>query len=266
MRYNTFIDSHNHIWDNFTLDEMELVLKKYNIDMCIISDLTGGNINKNNKMRTSLDTINANEGALSAYKNSKFIKCQFFFDSRYDKFTNELGEYLLKNRDIFVAIKIHNLISNSPANSELLYDILNFAEKNKFPVMFHTDSVNLCGVKEMQAVVDKYPDLILVLGHAFLNVDTKTVIEFMIKNNKVYADTSWAETEKVIGLLKSIPSERLMFGTDAPVDGELGRGEPLDKERCNFKWYNPLFEALKDIPDDDFNNFMRNTAVNVYKI
>lgn len=262
MRYNTFIDSHNHIWDNFTLDEMELVLAKYNIDMCIISDLTGGK----KSTRNTMDTIKANEGALNAYKNSKQIKCHFFFDTKYDKFTSELGEYLLENRDIFVGIKIHSHISSTPANSELLYDILDFAEKNKFPVMFHTDESNICGIKEMQDVVDKFPDLVLVLGHAFLNVDTSDVIEFMLKNNKVCADTSWAETEKVISLLKTIPSERLMFGTDAPVDGELGRGEPLDKERCNFKWYNPLFEALNEIADDDFNNFMRNTAINVYKV
>lgn len=263
MKVDSFIDSHNHIYSNFTLDEMELVLKTYNIRLCIVSDVTSG-VDNPKDIRTASQTIEANMGVYNSIKTREFLKGQFYFDCRFDVASTELFKFLLNNRDVFVGIKIHSHISQTPADSHILDDILNFAQANKLPVMFHTDSSDLCGLPAMQNVIDRFPHLILVLGHCFLDVPVEDVCKFLMKNKQVFGETSWASVDKVMELLNVISSERLMFGTDAPVDGELGRGTPLEFERSCFKWYNPLFEKLKQLSDKDYNNFMVNTALEVY--
>ena len=264
MKLNQFIDAHNHLYDGFTLDEMKSVYDSYQINLGIVSDLTGGSQTNSLGLRTPEQTIQANQSVYQAVQNTSFLKGQFFFDCRYDVASQELFDYLLENRDTFIGIKIHNPISQTAANKPVWDGILGFAQENHIPVMFHTDYTDLCGITQMQDVIDRFPELIVILGHSFLDVPAQDVIAFMKKNPKVIGEISWAKEEKVMELIQAIPSERLMFGTDAPVDGELGRGIPLDPERANFKWYCPLLERLKELPDEDYNNLMRYTGEKVY--
>ncbi len=96
---------------------------------------------------------------------------------------------------------------------------LSFANERKLPVLFHTwGGSPFDGYTEMRKVADKYPDIIMFVGHS-LHGDWDNAAKLVKEApGKVYLELTalpglYQILEKLTG---SVGSERLLYGTDLP--------------------------------------------------
>ena len=141
---------------------------------------------------------------------------------------------------------------------------MELARKYKLPVIVHTADSENDSPMRVYEMACRYPDLIFVMAHMGLGTDNKLAVDLMEKAENLYADTAWVPIETTLEIIRRYGSERIMFGSDNPIDG-------LDTYDCNPKGepslYRQYFGPLKDrISTEDYENLMEKTARRVLGI
>ena len=89
-----------------------------------------------------------------------------------------------------------------------------------------------------------------------LGTDHKNSFKYISKLDNLYGDTTWVSYTDVIEAVKFCGSEKILFGTDNPVDG-----------KDTLKAYQPTFSNLKNIlKNEDYENVMYKNTKRLFKI
>lgn len=284
------IDSHVHCgkWTNdlfSTNDVLDFFSKKLNrgkdtVDRVIISNLDCIINGKNNS--PYMDELSGNLKLLKKCLNNDkllpFVVCQPGHGAA------ENIEILLKEYpNLIKGLKFHPACLNLPANDVKYIPYMKLAEKYNKPCLFHseviTDSNNnfvRTGVSDPEYIYEtarQFPNVAVILGHMGLGgpkaheAGIETLINSINRGDaKLYADLAWVDwdnpakphivevVDKLLHSSKGDKTERLLFGTDAPL-GVFGE-KALKQKNAYENNINNIKQAIRDHFGDEANKLI----------
>lgn len=119
----------------------------------------------------------------------------------------------------FAGLKVHPAIEDLPADSPLLDPYLEVAARYGVPVVIHTASDDPSWPERVGTLADRHPDVDLVLYHSGLGTDHQTAIDVVAQHPNTWLETSWVPTADILAAISSLGADRVLFGSDATVDG-----------------------------------------------
>jgi len=149
-------------------------------------------------------------------------------------YSDKIKQLIMKNREFIAGLKIHPSLSNLKVSDKKLYPYLKVAKKYKLPVQVHTENDGKSNIKYLCEVLERSNDTIFVLVHMGLNTDNSEAIELIRNNDNLYGDTCLVEKRNVLKAIIECGSDKILFGTDAIVNG-------ID----TYQEYLPVIEAIK---------------------
>ena len=258
------IDSHTHLgkWyeNTYNANDLDVFYKQPLANGDVIEKMIVSNLSciEPNGL---LDELQGNKELLEIAKNNPVLAPLAVCQPNVTKGDVTKIEQLLKeNPNSFVGLKFHPKRMELPADDASYNAYMKLAEKYKLPCLFHSDKTfetfYINGVKaprceysrpeQIYKLAQRTPKVPIILGHLGGNEgkDTKAAVDILvdsIENNKatLFADISWVNcdtTEKpdIIEAIRRLKNtkkgdmtERLLFGTDAPIarfgkEGEKG--------------------------------------------
>lgn len=100
-------------------------------------------------------------------------------------------------------------------NRKLLLSALNVARQLRVPVLLHTGDSKECHARVFLEICTNNQDLNFVLAHGWPIDETMEILSCC---NNVYVDTAFMPIEDVVALVKNHFTQRVLFGTDAPIN------------------------------------------------
>lgn len=258
------IDSHVHCgkWtnDNFPVKSVvEFFNRKFNngkdtVDKVIISNLDCviNNVNKRPFKDEITGNIDLLRKSLSDSRFVPFVVCQPGYGCA-DNIELLINSY----PGVVKGLKFHPACLDLPANDIKYFPYMQLAQKYNLPCLFHSevltdDAGNLIrnGVSDPEFIYEaarNFKDVPVILGHMGLGGDKaheagiKTLIDSIDNADaKLYADLAWVDwdnpakphivevIDKLLHTSKGDKTERLLFGTDAPL-GVFGEKALIQK-------------------------------------
>lgn len=266
------IDTHVHcgVVNGFYMPEhmVEEMIKKFNIDHIILSDCRGC------EHTEELEPIPVDE----AYSQNEILKDNISFARKHpgrvsvmpwikpntDGVDNEFIKLIKNNIDVVRGIKFHAHNSKLRTDSELLEPYYEVAAKYELPVAVHTGGIEEASVKYVYNAAKKHEDVNFIMVHMGLGTDNSEAIEYMSKQQNLYGDTTWVPMENIIKTIEKCGSDRIVFGTDSPIDGldtyiRNGSGEP--------SMYIDYFKKFpKLVSEEVYEKIMYKNAARLFKL
>lgn len=284
------IDSHVHCgkWTNdlfSTNDVLDFFSKKLNrgkdtVDRVIISNLDCIINGKNNS--PYMDELSGNLKLLKKCLNNDklllFVVCQPGHGAAKNI------EILLKEYpNLIKGLKFHPACLDLPANDVKYIPYMKLAEKYNKPCLFHSEIITdsnhnfvRTGVSDPEYIYEtarQFPNVPVILGHMGLGgpkaheAGIETLINSINRGDaKLYTDLAWVDwdnpakphivevVDKLLHSSKGDKTERLLFGTDAPL-GVFGE-KALKQKNAYENNINNIKQAIRDNFGDDANKII----------
>ncbi|HBY96662.1 MAG: amidohydrolase family protein [Ardenticatenaceae bacterium] len=151
----------------------------------------------------------------------------------------------------FVALKCHpvaHVVMPLTAASDLIYTT---AHSLGVPVMVHTGmSINAAGPAVVIPYALRYPDLPIVIAHSGFALQAFDAMAVAMAFKNVWLETSWTPVTSLRRMIKTLGSERIMFGTDSILN------MPVEITRyCSL-----------DLDEKELRQVFHQTAIDLFKL
>jgi len=200
------VDSHTHL-GNFPLfnvslkvDEMIGIMDEFKIEKSVVftrpNEITFNAVRKHPQRLVGMVWVNPN-----------------------------IGEHATREIDIaveewgFRGIKMHPLIDAYLPDQEVVYPIMESAEKHRVPVLFHCGHPPWSLPWHFRNLADRYPGVTIILGHMGHGhiVYINGCIEVAGKNDNIVLETSGMPMHsKIKEAVDKIGESRVIYGSDMP--------------------------------------------------
>lgn len=285
------IDAHTHVgkWGQalYSQNDLDIFIKSSLDGGDVIEKMIVSNLSCI-ETEGILDEMQGNKQLLEIAKNNPKIAPLAVCQPNITNGDTTLIERLFKeNPDSFTGLKFHPKSMQLSASDRAYDSYLDFAHKHNLPCLFHSDRtfdvdygqgniVKRCEYSRPDQIYElakRHKDVPVILGHMGGNTgnNTKAAVDIMvesIENNsaKLYADISWVNadtTEKpdIIEAIKRLKNtskgdktDRLLFGTDAPIGRFGGNGEN------GLKPYEAYQKVVTDVKNAIKNAFSQKEA------
>lgn len=266
------IDCHTHtgVKLGFNMSEEKLLeaMEKYNIDFCIFSDCESAECDHNRRLlpknlQQSQEEV-YRQALRFARKHKGRLAVMPWVKPQTQGVTEELEQLIAENLDITAGIKVHPYHSNMPFDGKEVESYIKLAEKYDLPVLTHTGNSDVDDCTRVFNMAEKYPKVKFIMGHMGLGTDNSKAIELMKRQPNLYGDTAWVPIESTIKAMAECGSDRMVFGSDATIDG-------VDTYNCNPKgepsMYRQYFGKLKELlPKENYDKLMYKNAMDVFNL
>lgn len=168
--------------------------------------------------------------ALETGKSLKFDVKPFYWVN-LDEYLQEINKKECKLQDYFnssineieyYGIKMHTRFNYWDINDENVIEVFNlvceYANNHNMPILIHCGPDECDRPDRFENWFKIYPSVKFVLAH--MRPVDKT-IEMMTKYNNVWTDTAFAPDESVEKVYRSGLGERVLFGTDYPLNKSI---------------------------------------------
>ncbi len=264
------IDTHTHIGTmlNFDMKEKHILymMQKYNIDHCIVSNCECAThdhkhrkiprIFRKSHTKTCLRTIRfaqQNKGKISAA----------LWVNPYEDF-KPIDEMIAQNREVITAIKLHPFHSKLRFDSELITPYIKLAQKYDLPIVTHTGNCEYDDAQLVYNVAKKYPAVNFVMVHMGLGTDNQKAIKLISELSNLYGDTTWVSIESTLEFLKICGDDKIVFGSDSPIDG---KDTYLDNGKGQRSLYQSYFNEFKDmVSEETYQKIMYKNAMKLFNL
>lgn len=270
---NMIIDTHVHIGGEavgFHMNE-EMVMEamdKYGIDFSIVSNADAGEVDHQQKLLSQHLQL-SQEDALQrtiqfARKFPGKIGVAPWIKPLTQGMTKDFEEIVYANLDIICAIKIHPYHSHMSPTDKKVLPYIELAEKIDVPVLSHTGNSDDDSPEHLYEAAKLFPKVSFVMVHMGLGTDNKKALELLSKSDNLYGDTTWVPVQTTIEAIRTYGSERILFGSDMPIDGV---DTYLHNPRGERSVYQDYFHELpKWISSEEYDNLMFRNAMRVFKL
>ncbi|HBS02931.1 MAG TPA: hypothetical protein DEA63_03585 [Firmicutes bacterium] len=258
----SIIDAHAHIYSSPTLGECEKTLlrsmKKYGISFSLASDCDGAEFpsgaSEKVKKTTTLNCLKRTVNFAKA-NPTKIGAAVWIRPVREKEPSPELRAYVKENRRWIYALKFHPFAERTPILSPLLTPWLHWAEDEGLPILVHTAADEFSDIEFLAEAAKLHPSLSFIAAHLQLLGDREKAIKTLQKAPNLYGDTAWVPMEIAAKAISALGEERLLFGTDNPIDGLDTLGNPL---------YKDYFENALGLSEDAYRKMMFQNAVKLF--
>ncbi len=256
------IDAHSHIYSKPTLKETKTTLlssmRKYGVCFSLISNCDGAEypsgatpkVKKTTTLANLKKTVNFVKQHPSSLGAAIWIR-----PVKEDGPSQELIDCVKENRDLIYALKFHPYTERTRIDSPLLESWLAYAESEGFPVLVHTAEDEYSSIEFLAKVAHEHPKTKFVAAHLQLLSDHQKGIEALKNTPNLYGDTAWVPMKIAAKILRQIGDNRILFGTDNPIDG-------LDT--LNNPMYQEYFANATRLNKKAYENLMWRNAVALY--
>ena len=266
------IDTHVHIGKslNFDLHPADVIysMEQYGIDYALVSDISAAEFDHLGKPvplelqkpqnQIFLDTVRfarENPGMIGAVPWLKI-------DSELPDDT--FKAILRENRAIVRAFKFHPFHSRTAPDDERLEPIYRLAAEYDLPIVSHTGGCEEARSIHLYNAAKKHAELSFVMVHMDLGTDNSEAIELLGKLPNLYGDTTWVSVESTLKAIGRWGSEKILFGSDNPIDG---KDTYLSNRTGDRSLYQAYFNEFRDmVSADDYANIMYKNAQKLFKI
>jgi len=116
-----------------------------------------------------------------------------------------------------VGVKVHCHYAGLPTSSPKTWELFRVLARYGRPVKIHNTGADW--VEAITAIAREHPRLPIVIAHAGLGVPTADAARAVAGGDRVYVElsSSAADIRECRALVRAIPAERLLFGSDAPL-------------------------------------------------
>lgn len=244
------IDTHTHIGTSLGFDMKEsdilYMMQKYGIDKVILSCadcVTHDHDRKAIPSQYLQSHIDTNSRAIKFAREHKGRVYAAVWVNPHEE-VELLAKLVAENLDVIRAIKFHPYHANCPFDSALIDRYIKLAQKYSLPVVTHTGNSDCDDVKLVYNVARRYPDVNFVMVHMGLGTDNKEAINLISKLPNLYGDTTWVSVNSTLRFLKVCGDDKIVFGSDAPIDG---KDTYLDNGRGERSLYQAYFNEFKNM-------------------
>lgn len=267
------IDTHVHIGGEklgFQMNEDMVIesMKKYQIDYAIVSNIDAAEVDHQQIVFPEAYQI-SQEAALErvlhfAKKNPDKIGAAVWAKPRLQGVTQELERLIRENREWIYAIKLHPFHSNVAPNDERVIPYLELANKYRLPIVSHTGGGEAASPQKLFEAAKMFSTIPFVMVHMGLGSNNREALDLLGKADNLYGDTTWVSMETTIEAIKRYGSKKILFGSDAPIDG-------VDTYLCNPKGersiYQDYFHILPEkISKEAYEDLMYRNAIELFGI
>lgn len=257
------IDAHAHLahWPTLKTCEEELLesQKRYGVAFSLISDCDCSEYPSVDKY--GIHHVDALTGVKTCVafvkKHPKRFGALVWINPNHEKVTPELERYIEANRQWIYGLKMHPYESHLRVNSKKMIPYLELARKFALPLLVHTAQDKWSDVAFLGEVAGNYPDLKFVAAHMQLVSDNQTALHELKAHPNLYGDTAWVNMKIAKKVLTSIGEDRIMFGTDNPIDGVDTLNNPM---------YQEYYRNKSKLPGKLYHNLMYRNAEKLYGI
>ena len=171
--------------------------------------------------------------------------------------SEELFSLIRDNRDLIVALKLHPFCERISPCDERLEPYYELAAELNMPVLCHTALDFHSSIGELILAANAHPNLRFVAAHLELSSDHHYSINALKSTKNVYADTAWVDMKSARLAMEEVGVDRVMFGTDSPLDGPETLANPL---------YFSFLNNTEHLPEDIYERLMSGNAKAFYGI
>lgn len=266
------IDSHVHFGKSlgYSMPQKDVLtaMERYGISKIIVSSVSSVETDTEHRIlpedqqvpmiQTAKDTIDF------AKSNSGSVFAAIWVKPQLEQPSAEL-EYLLKIHQQYVkAIKIHPFYSSLEFDSPKIEPYIELAERLELPVIVHTANDGFSECRKVYNMAKRHPHVKFVMAHLGLETDHEEAIDMCAKLPNLFGDTAWVSYDKAIKFIKKAGSEKLLFGSDMPIDGVDTYAHNKTGDRSIYQDY--FYELEKMISADSFEKIMWKNAENFFKL
>lgn len=177
---------------------------------------------------------------------------------------DEFKELLRDNRDLVYAFKLHPYHSFTAPDDERLEPVYRLAAEYDLPIVSHTGGCEEARSVRLYNAAKKHPELNFVMVHMDLGTDNSEAIELLGKLPNLYGDTTWVPVKSTIKSIGRWGSEKILFGSDNPIDG---KDTYLHNKTGDRSLYQAYFNEFRDmVSAEDYANIMYKNAQRLFKI
>lgn len=267
------IDTHVHIGgDKLCFDMTEAIVSemitKYNIDHLLISNGDSSEVDFNQNLipmeyqTSQLDSLIRT--LKYARSNPGKISVAVWIKPLTETITPEFIRLIEDNRDIIKAIKIHPFHSRiSPVDPKTL-PYLELADKYHLAVVSHTGTGEYDHPKHLYKAAKMFPNIPFVMVHMGLGSDNSEALDLLGQAENLYGDTTWVPMSTTIEAINRYGNGKMMFGSDAPIDG---LDTYLHNPNGDRSVYQDYFHVLPDLIDEEaYKDLMYRNAIKILKL
>src|SRR5438309_4718862 len=118
-------------------------------------------------------------------------------------------------------IKLHPRAQRFLLNDERLAPVFALAAERRVPILIHGGRGLPPIASELAALVDRYPEAQLIIAHGGI-ADLPALAEQFSGKRGVFFDTSVWSAIDLLGLLRLVPPEQVVYASDYPYGGQPG--------------------------------------------
>lgn len=266
------IDTHVHIGKMLEFDmkkeEVLYSMERYGIDYSIVSDCRAvefdGDLNPipPEKQYSQLECARGAVDFAKEYPDK--IGAALWLKPFGERADKELFDFIKTNRKYIKALKFHPYHSNLPFDDIKMDEYMKLAQHFSLPVLSHTGGSDAASCMRVYNMAKRYPDINFVMVHMGLGTDNSEAIELIGKLPNLYGDTTWVPVENTVKFINEINDDRIMFGSDNPIDGK----DTYAKNRMGQpSMYIPYFNELKSlISEESYQKLMYLNAKKLFDL
>ena len=237
-------------------------LTRYNIDMALVSNCDSSEVDHSQVLfpqERQISQIDSLDRMLKfARLHSDKVKVGVWVKPLTEKLTPKFEKLIKDNIDIIRAIKLHPYHSNTKPTDKKTLPYIELAKELGLAVVSHTGGCEAADPKYMYELAKMFPTVNMVMVHLGLGTDNKAAIELLSKADNLFGDTTWVQMSSTISAVRMGLSEKIMFGSDSPIDGTDTYLHNKTGDRSIYQDY--FYELPKFITQDEYENIMWKNA------
>lgn len=177
---------------------------------------------------------------------------------------NNLYSIIEKNIEYIKAIKLHPYHSTVPFDSEKTEPFIKLAEHFSLPVITHTGNSDADSCIRVYNMAKRHPKINFIMAHLGLGTDNNQAIDLISELSNLYGDTAWVPVKSTLKLIKTAGINKIVFGSDNPIDG---KDTYLTNRTGDRSLYQEYFNELKDIlSKEEYDTLMYKNAKKLFNL
>ena len=259
-----FIDAHAHILSSPTIKSSERniiqSMKRNGIEFSLVSNCDAAEFSSGASSRVKkTTTLQALRQVIEFVESNpnKLGAAVWIRPVKENGPSNELKEYVRNKRHLIYALKFHPFCERTPISSPLLAPWLAWAEEENLPIIVHTAEDEYSDISFLVETSLAHPRLKFIAAHLQLCSDNEKGYSALLQASNIYGDTAWVRMKVAAKILREIGPDRVLFGTDNPIDGLLTLNNPM---------YQDYFANHSRLNKRLYANLMRNNAISLFAL